>query len=213
MALAWRATVASGNSLVASTPAAAPAVVASCMVGNALFVPVDKAISGASSQPLANARLVPSPPRTTTAAAPCKRACRADRVADVRIDLDVECVGVHPEFVHGAPRNVVRIRHVPDRCRRKGANADQAASHHRRLLLVVEHRRAGSHAPDILAGCRVGDQADDAQMRARFSSLLSHAATSPRMRQHSRSNRRWAIRIYMPSNCRASAAILSAFGR
>ena len=54
----------------ASRPAAAPAVVASSMVGKALLVPVESGISGASSQPLANARLVPSPPSTSTAAAP-----------------------------------------------------------------------------------------------------------------------------------------------
>ena len=61
----------------ATNAAAAPAEVPSIAVGKTLFVPVEIAMSGASDQPAATSRYVPSPPRTMTAPACSARNRRA----------------------------------------------------------------------------------------------------------------------------------------
>ena len=67
MTLTCGATSHSATDPEATSAAAAPAAEPSCMPGNTLLVPVEMGTSGASSQPFASARLVPSPPSEMTA--------------------------------------------------------------------------------------------------------------------------------------------------
>jgi hypothetical protein len=62
-----------------------PATVPSSIRGKTLFVPVESATSGASSQPFTNARLVPSPPSVTTTAHPASRIRSAARVVSMAL--------------------------------------------------------------------------------------------------------------------------------
>ncbi len=57
-------------------PAAAPEIVASCITGKTLFVPVDIGTMAASGQVRATIRLVPSPPSTSSVVAPASRMAR-----------------------------------------------------------------------------------------------------------------------------------------
>ena len=71
----------------ATTPAAMPATVPSTICGNTLFVPVDIGINGTCPDPLATARLVPSPPKVTMQPAPISRIASAARVESSSLDV------------------------------------------------------------------------------------------------------------------------------
>ena len=60
-----------------------PATVASAITGNTLFVPVDNETKVASRQPRTNARLVPSPPNTSTTAQSFWAICSAATMVSI----------------------------------------------------------------------------------------------------------------------------------
>ena len=69
----------SGTLPDATSPAAIPAVVPSTITGKTLLVPVEMATMGMSQEPLATARLVPSPPRVITQPTSCSAIAAAAR--------------------------------------------------------------------------------------------------------------------------------------
>ena len=73
----------------ATSPAAIPAVVPSTITGKTLLVPVEMATIAISREPLATARLVPSPPRVMTQLTPSAAMAAAARTVSPSLNSAV----------------------------------------------------------------------------------------------------------------------------
>ncbi len=150
---------------VATSPAASPAKVPSTMRGKTLLVPVETGTSGTSPQPLATARLVPSPPSVMIAAdAEVAQALGGlGRIAGVGDDGHLEGRQRQPRFGRrgSALDDAVGIGKIGDLGNARGRETEQGAADDVDLLVVVERRAVRHQAPDVLPRGRVGDDADE----------------------------------------------------